>query len=38
VHDPFQTVTGTAHSVDANPCPLTTDLDVTVERISDAKP
>jgi hypothetical protein len=38
VQDPFQTVTGTVHSVDAVPCPLTTDLDVTVERISDAKP
>jgi serine/threonine-protein kinase len=37
VTDPFQTLTGTVHSVDVGPCPLTLDLDATVERIGDAR-
>jgi hypothetical protein len=38
VRNPFQTVAGTVHLVDVGPCPLTMDLDATIERIGDSKP
>lgn len=38
LRDPFQTVTGTVHTVDVGPCPLTMDLDATIERVGDSKP
>lgn len=34
---PFEKLTGTGRSVDTGPCPLTTDLDVTLERAGDSK-
>jgi serine/threonine-protein kinase len=35
--DPFQTLTGTAHSVDTGRCHLTVDFDTTIERTGDSK-
>jgi hypothetical protein len=34
---PFDKVTGTERSVDTGPCPLTVELDMTVERAGDSK-